>query len=112
MSAFATAATAAISAFHGVFGESATYTRGSGSVVVTAIRVDRDIETEVMDGVFRRSVEKTYIIKKTDLVISSSLIIPARSDTITVGGTVYRYSRNNEDLIDTGEYQILVEEVV
>ena len=52
------------------------------------------------------------MVKKADLILNGSLATPTRRDTITVDSIVYRYSTTYEDLLDTGEFQIPVEEVV
>ena len=113
MSVFETAALAALPVFQAVYGESVTYTRGSDTVTVTAIRNDIEVQTVSTDGVYTTYASKAFSIKKTDLLLSAAQVTPAPRDTITdSNGVIYKYMNDYDYKRDTGEYVIPVTEVV
>lgn len=91
VSPIAAAAKAAQAASMRVRGETVTFTRGANSCTLQAIRGQRLWErSEAGSGVQVGDRSEDWIVEAADLVISSATVTPARGDTITADGIVFR----------------------
>jgi len=70
-------------------GVEVTYTRGSGSVTVTAVPALHRYEVIDAEGFGITALSRDYLIHAADLVISGSTIAPRAGDRVTetIGGT-------------------------
>lgn len=109
---YQTAARASRAAFYTAGGETVTYARGESSVELSAVRLDRGVMLEDTEGVKSRGTDIAFLIETADLVFGSVDVEPRRSDTITdAAGRVYDVQEGWEELRESAEWQIPVQEV-
>ena len=90
---FENAANAAAKATKAIFGSTVTYSRGSGSVTLTARAASTRATVADEQGFEFGTVIRDWIIDVADLVIATVAITPRRGDTIavTAAGKIYTY---------------------
>lgn len=71
-------------------GVDVTYTRGSESVTVTAIRRRPGWLSEADEHIHAIHELRDYVIEVSDIVLGGVTTTPARQDTITDSGVVYQ----------------------
>jgi len=83
-----------LSAARAALGRQVTYARGGSSITLQAIRGTRDAITTDAEGQPMAVQSPSWILRRTDLVLSGAVITPAEGDTITTttaaGTEVYR----------------------
>ncbi len=93
MSRLAAAVVLHNAALQSAAGVAVTYRRDSSTVDVTAIPGSTDFEIVGPDGVAEQFQSRDWLIEATDLVISSTVVLPAKGDEIdeTVGAETHTY---------------------
>lgn len=92
-SAFQKALTQAMDTIAEIASVSVVYSRGVNSVTIDAVPGRTTVELADENGMLTRSKVRDYKVKSSSLVISGSVVLPERGDTIaeTVGSAVYTY---------------------
>lgn len=93
MSRLASSASSLISGLRSSAGVAVTYRRSSYSVALTAIPGSTDFETVGPSGVIETIQTRDWIVKASELILNSAIVLPAAGDEIdeTVGSEVLTY---------------------
>ena len=110
---FSTLATAALPHFYSGFGGPITYSRdGADSASITAIHGSQGVDVVDESGAYTKITREDFTLKKADLVVSGSTIVPKRGDTITdADANEYDVTDEAQDLHETDEWIIPVHKV-
>lgn len=70
-------------------GGDVVYTRGAYSVTIAATFGSTEFQVDTGDGVRIEHSDRDFIVTASALILNSVVALPAKGDTVTVGGETY-----------------------